>query len=123
MQQYYDAQTARDPDKALGFWSMNANPRMSREGFVAVFGAGDAQYSVEIQSVKITGNDARLRVAVTIARTIVRNDVPGVSRQMLLNAAALAEGRDVVEALSRRAGRRRLRGPAAGDRPPPTARG
>ena len=78
VQQYYDAQTAKDADKALGFWSMDANPRMSREGFVAVFGAGDAQYTVEIQSVKISGNEARLRVAVTIARTIVRNDVPTI---------------------------------------------
>ena len=86
VRQYYDAQTKKDVDASLGFWSRAANPRMSREGFVALFGAGDAAYTVDVQSVTITGSQARVRVAVTVARTIIRNDVPGVVRQTLLNA-------------------------------------
>ena len=86
VQQDYEAQTNKDADKALGFWSVSANPRMSREGFVALFGAGDARYTVDIQSVAVKGNEARVRVAVVIARTVVRNDVPVVIPQTLLNA-------------------------------------
>jgi len=79
--QYYEAQTNKDPDKSASFWSQSANPRMSRDAFVAVFGAGDAQYTPDIQSIKITGNEARVRLSLLIARTIVRNDVPMVVRQ------------------------------------------
>lgn len=78
--QYYDAQTAKDPDKAAGFWSASANPRMSREAFVAVFGAGDAQYTPDIQSITVIGNEARVRLHLVIARTVVRNDVPNIVR-------------------------------------------
>jgi tetratricopeptide (TPR) repeat protein len=86
VQQYYDAQTKKDADKAAGFWSTAVNPRISRESFLAVFGAGDAEYAADVQAVTIKGNEARVRVALAIARTIVRNDVPGVMRQTTLNA-------------------------------------
>lgn len=86
VQQYYDAQTRKEADKAAGFWGPQVNPRMSRESYLAVFAAGDAEYTPEIQSVTIKGNEAKLRVAVLVARTIVRNDVPTVVRQTLLNA-------------------------------------
>jgi tetratricopeptide (TPR) repeat protein len=86
VRQYYDAQTRKDADKALSFWSSAANPRMSREGFLAVFGAGEAEYSVEIQAVSIKDNEARVRVAVAVARTITRENAPVVIRQSLLNA-------------------------------------
>ena len=59
---------------------------MSRESYLAVFSAGDAEYTPEVQSLTIKGNEAKLRVAVAVARTIVRNDVPTVIRQTLLNA-------------------------------------
>ena len=78
--QYYEAQTAKDPDKAASFWSASANPRMSREAFVAVFGAGDAQYTPDVQSIKVTGSEARVRLSLLIARTVVRNDVPTIVR-------------------------------------------
>lgn len=86
VQQYYDAQTKKDADAAAGFWSTVATPRMSRESYLAVFGAGDAEYASEVQSLTIKGNEARLRVAVAVTRTILRNDVPTMSRQRLLNA-------------------------------------
>lgn len=84
--EYYDAQTRKDPDKALSFWSLSANPRMSREGFVTLFGAGDARYTVGVQSVSIKDNEARVRVALAVERTILRDSVPTVIRQSLLNA-------------------------------------
>jgi hypothetical protein len=86
VQQYYDAQTKKDADRAAGFWSTSVNPRMSRESYLAVFSAGDAEYTPEIQSLTIKGNEARLRVAVAVERTVVRNDLPGIARQTLLNA-------------------------------------
>ena len=86
VQQYYEAQTLKDADKAAAFWSNAVNPRMSRESYLAVFSAGDAEYTPEIQSVAIKGNDARVRVAVAMTRTVVRNDVPSTSRQRLLVA-------------------------------------
>ena len=86
VQQYYDAQTRKDADKAAGFWSTSAMPRMSRDSYLAMFSAGDAEYTPDVQSVTIKGNEAKLRVAVAMARTIVRNDVPTVTRQTLLNA-------------------------------------
>ena len=81
---YYEVQTKKDPDKAAAFWSAAANPRMSREAFVAMFGAGEAEYTADVQSVTIKGTDARVRVSVTIARTIVRNDVPTIARMTQL---------------------------------------
>jgi tetratricopeptide (TPR) repeat protein len=86
VQQYYEAQTRKDADKAAAFWSPLANPRISRESYLAIFGAGDAEYTPEVQSVTVKGNEARLRVAVAVARTITRNDVPSVIHQTLLNA-------------------------------------
>ena len=86
VKQYYDAQTKRDADTAAGFWSPLVNPRMSRESYLAVFSAGGAEYTPDIQTLTIKGNEARLHVAVAVARTIVRNDVPTVIRQTLLNA-------------------------------------
>jgi tetratricopeptide (TPR) repeat protein len=86
VQQYYDAQTKKDAEKAAAFWSTSVNPRMSRESYLAVFSAGDAEYTPEVQSITIKGNEAKLRVAVAVARTIVRNGVPTVLPQKLLNA-------------------------------------
>ena len=86
VQQYYDAQTKKDADKAAGFWSTAVNPRMSRESYLAVFSAGDAEYRPEVQSLTIKGNEARLRVAVLVARTFVRNETTSVTRQTLLIA-------------------------------------
>src|SRR6266487_3832738 len=83
VQQYYEAQTKKDADEAAGFWSTSVNPRMSRESYLAVFAAGDAEYTPEVRSLTIKGNEAKLRVAVVVARTIVRNDVPTVIRQTL----------------------------------------
>jgi tetratricopeptide (TPR) repeat protein len=84
--QYYEAQTKKDADTAAGFWSSSAMPRLSRESFLAVFSAGDAEYTPEIQSVAIKGNEARLRVAVAMTRTFMRNDVQSTTRQRLLIA-------------------------------------
>ena len=86
VQQYYEAQTKKDADTAAGFWSLQAVPRMSRDSYLAVFSAGEAEYTPEIQSVTIKGTEARLRVAVIMTRTIVRNDVPVTTRQRLLIA-------------------------------------
>ena len=86
VQQYYEAQTKKDADKAAGFWSTSVNPRISRESYLAVFGAGDAEYTPEVRSITIKGNEAKLRVAVAVARTIMRNGVPVVVPQSLLNA-------------------------------------
>jgi len=86
MQQYYEAQTKKDADTAAGFWSTSVNPRMSRESYLAVFSAGDAEYRPEVQSLTIKGNEARLRVAVLVARTFVRNETTSVTRQTLLIA-------------------------------------
>ena len=83
---YYDAQTKKDVDRAAGFWSASANPRIGRDAFAAVFGAGDAEYSADVQSVAIKGQEARLRVSVEIARTVLRNDAPTIVRQTQLNA-------------------------------------
>lgn len=86
VQQYYEAQTKKDADTAAGFWSRSVNPRMGREAYLALFSAGDAEYTPEIQSVTIKGTEARLRIAVGVMRTIMRNDVPTTTRQRLLIA-------------------------------------
>ena len=83
---YYQAQTAKDADTAAAFWSPSVTPRMSRDSYLAVFSAGDAEYIPEIQSLTISGTEARVRVSVAVARAMLRNDVPGVVRQTLLNA-------------------------------------
>jgi tetratricopeptide (TPR) repeat protein len=86
VQQYYEAQSKKDADTAAGFWSLSAMPRMSRDSYLAVFSAGDAEYKPDLQQITIKGNEARVRVAVLVTRTIMRNDVPTMSRQTLLNA-------------------------------------
>ena len=79
VQQYYEAQSNKDADKAAAFWSITVNPRMTRESYLAVFSAGDATYTPEVQSLRVQGNEARLRVAVAVVRTVMRNDVPRTS--------------------------------------------
>src|SRR5436190_131864 len=73
-------------DQAAAFWSTQAMPRMSRDSYVALFSAGEAEYTPEIQTVTIKGNEARVRVSVTMTRTFMRNDVPSTTRQRLLIA-------------------------------------
>jgi tetratricopeptide (TPR) repeat protein len=64
VQQYFDAEAARDADKAASFWSANASPRMTRETFVAFFGSpAEEKYTVDIRSVAIRGGEARVRVS------------------------------------------------------------
>ena len=86
VQQYYDAQARKDPDAALSFWSAAANPRPTREAFVAVFGEGEDQFTVNIQRVTIQGNDARVRVVAVRTRMIVKDGAGSSSRTTLQNA-------------------------------------
>lgn len=86
VRQYYEAQTRKDADAAAAFWSTTVNPRMTRESYLAMFSAGDADYTPDVQTVTVTGDEARVRVTVAVARTVFRNDVPVVLRQSLLNA-------------------------------------
>jgi hypothetical protein len=86
VQQYFDAQTRKDPDAALAFWSASANPRPTREAFVAVFGEGEDQFLVDVQRVTIQGSEARVRVLAVRTRVIMRNDRPVTSRTTLQNA-------------------------------------
>ncbi|HEX6464265.1 MAG TPA: hypothetical protein VFZ98_07430, partial [Vicinamibacterales bacterium] len=74
IQQYFDALKARDPDAAASFWSTAANPRMTRDTFVALFGPpADDTYVVEIRSVAINVAEARVRVAVSRVRLETRD--------------------------------------------------
>lgn len=87
VQQYYDAQAARDPDRAAASWSPAANPRMSRDAFVAMFGdPAEDQYAVEIRSVVIAGPDARVRVEATRTRVVMREGRPFPLRSVFANA-------------------------------------
>ena len=87
VQQYYDAQAARDPDKAASFWSANANPRMTRDTFVALFGPpADEKYTIEIRSVATAGAEARVRVMWLRTRVETRGGQPFTSRQSALNS-------------------------------------
>jgi tetratricopeptide (TPR) repeat protein len=85
IEQYYDAQSRKDAARAADAWSRSANPRMSREAFETVFGAGDAQYVPTIETLTIASGQARVRVSVAIARTITRNDVPAIVRDTQVN--------------------------------------
>jgi tetratricopeptide (TPR) repeat protein len=76
VQQYFAAQAAKDADKAASVWSPTANPRPTRETFVALFGVPDQQDSVDIQSVSVKGAEARVRVEVHSTRTLARNGQP-----------------------------------------------
>ena len=59
---------------------------MTRESYLAVFSAGDATYTPEVLALKIQGSEARLRVAIAVVRTVVRDGVSTTARQTLLNA-------------------------------------
>jgi tetratricopeptide (TPR) repeat protein len=87
IQQYYDAQAQRDPDRAASFWSANANPRMTRDTFVALFGpSGEDTYTVEIRTVTIAGGEARARVMVVKLRVDMRDGRPVTSRTSFVNS-------------------------------------
>jgi tetratricopeptide (TPR) repeat protein len=87
VQQYYDAQSARDPDRAAAFWSAAANPRMTRDAFVAVFGqTAEDTYTAEVRAVELKGADARVRVAVSRTRLIMRMGVPDTFRSAFVNS-------------------------------------
>ena len=87
VQQYYDAQGTRDPEKTLSFWSASANPRPTREAFVAVFGEpAEDTFSVEVRAIEMKGADARVRVAASRTRLIMRGTTPVTQRSTFLNS-------------------------------------
>jgi tetratricopeptide (TPR) repeat protein len=87
VQQYYDAQAARDPDKAASFWSASANPRVTRDTFVVLFGPpAEDTYRIEVRSVTVTGADARVRVMWVRTRLETRDGQPFTSRKSDLDA-------------------------------------
>jgi tetratricopeptide (TPR) repeat protein len=87
VQQYYDAQSQRDPDKCAAFWSVNANPRMSRDAFVAMFGEpAEDSFTVDVRAVELKGTDARVRVAASRTRLIMRDTGPVTLRTTFLNS-------------------------------------
>ncbi|HZW73064.1 MAG TPA: tetratricopeptide repeat protein, partial [Caldimonas sp.] len=87
VQQYFDAQAARDPDRAASFWSAGANPRMTRDTFVALFGPpAEDVYTVEIRSIAINGTEARVRVFAVRTRLETRDGQPFTSRSSILNS-------------------------------------
>ena len=86
VQQYFDAQARKDPEAALAFWSAAANPRPTRDAFVAVFGDGEDQFTVDIQRVVFQGTEARVRVTAVRTRLIVRDGRTATSRTALQNA-------------------------------------
>ena len=87
VQQYFDAQAQRDPEKTLGFWSTSANPRPNREAFLAVFGEpSEDTYGVEIRAVEMNGAEARVRVAVSRTRLTMRDGRPFTQRSFFLNS-------------------------------------
>ena len=87
VQQYYDAQAARDPDKTLAFWSADANPRPGREAYLAVFGdPAEDSFAVDVRAVEISGSQARVRVNASRTRLIMRNGTATTQRQAFLNS-------------------------------------
>jgi len=87
VQQYYDAQGARDPDKAAAFWSAAAMPRMTRDAFIAMFGEpAEDIYTIEVRAVEMKGADARVRVAVSRTRLVMRNGTPSTMRALFINS-------------------------------------
>ena len=86
VQQYYDAQARHDVDAALATWSASANPRPTREAYVAVFGTGEDQFTIDIQRVAIQGNEGRVRVVAVRTRLMVRDGQTSTSRQTFANA-------------------------------------
>lgn len=89
VQQYYAALEKKDPDAALAFWSTSASPRPTRESFVMSFGTGEDTYTVDVQSVKISDAEARVRVVAVRTRQIVRNGVTLTPFPMTLQSAQL----------------------------------
>ena len=73
VREYYDAQAARDPDRAAAFWSAAANPRMTRDAFIAVFGEpSEDSFTLELRAVEVKGTDARVRLSATRIRLVTR---------------------------------------------------
>jgi tetratricopeptide (TPR) repeat protein len=100
VQQYFDAQAARDPDKAASFWSADANPRLTRETFVAMFGPpADEKYSLDIRSVEVRGSEARARVSWLRTRTETREGRTFTSRTSALNIETWRKERDTWKLL------------------------
>jgi tetratricopeptide (TPR) repeat protein len=89
VQQYFDAQAKKDPDAALAIWSTSASPRLTREAFVSSFGPGEDTFAVEIQSVKIDGAQARVRLGAVRTRLIQRDGLPPVTSRMTFQNAQL----------------------------------
>jgi tetratricopeptide (TPR) repeat protein len=95
VQQYFDAQAARDPDKAASFWSADANPRLTRETFLAMFGPpAEDNYTLEIRSVDVHGAEARARVGWLRTRVETRDGRPFTSRAGALNLETWRKERD-----------------------------
>jgi tetratricopeptide (TPR) repeat protein len=87
VQQYYDAQAARDPERTLTFWSASANPRPGRDAYLAVFGEPAADtFVVDIRLVEITGAQARVRVNASRTRLFMRNGTATTERRTFLNS-------------------------------------
>ena len=87
VQQYYDAQAQRDPEKTLSFWSANANPRPTREAFLAVFGEpAEDTFTVDVRAIEMKGVEARVRVAASRTRLIMRAGMPVTQRMTFLNS-------------------------------------
>jgi tetratricopeptide (TPR) repeat protein len=87
VQQYYDAQAARDADRTLTFWSASANPRPGRDAYLAVFGEpAEDTFVVDIRVVEITGAQARVRVNASRTRLFMRNGTATTERRTFLNS-------------------------------------
>ncbi len=87
IQQYYDAQAARDPDRAVAFWSSSANPRPGRAAFLAVFGdPSEDSFVVDVRAIEMTGATARVRVFAVRTRLITRNGQTAPFRTTFLNS-------------------------------------
>jgi len=87
VQQYYDAQAQRDPERTLSFWSATANPRPTREAFLAVFGESAVDsFVVEVRRVEISAAQARVRVFAVRTRVIAREGGAVTQRASFLNA-------------------------------------
>jgi tetratricopeptide (TPR) repeat protein len=87
VQHYYDAQAQRDPEQTLSFWSASANPRPTREAFLAVFGEpAEDTFSVDVRAIEMKGGEARVRVAASRTRLIMRGGTPVTQRTTFLNS-------------------------------------
>jgi tetratricopeptide (TPR) repeat protein len=87
VQEYFDAQAARDPDKAASFWSASANPRVTRDTFIALFGSpADERYTIDVRAVVVRGSEARVRVSWMRTRVETRGGQQFTARTSALNA-------------------------------------